>query len=57
MGLMSQSRKVHCIFLQLEIALWVFCRVKTEILIKQIVGESKQKSHRENSFKKKANAI
>lgn len=41
---MGESRKVHWISLQLENALLIFSRVKTEILVKQIVGENKQKN-------------
>lgn len=43
-GLMAKSRKVYWISSQLENALAIFCRVKTVISIKQIVGENKQKN-------------
>lgn len=53
MGLMGKSRKVHYIPLPLENALLIFQRVKTEMSIKQIIGENKQKVHWENPFQKK----
>lgn len=53
MGLMGKSRKDHYIPLPLENALLIFQRVKTEMSIKQIIGENKQKVHWENPFQKK----
>lgn len=40
---MGKSRKINCISLQLENPSLILCRVKTEILIKEIVGENEQK--------------